>query len=190
MKKIFTIVVLSTIVAISAIAQPKAVGLRGLGYGALEADYEHTLGPGFVEANLGFDYTYAYGFKASALYNYMICQPSWTSRGTWGVYAGGGLSVGYVGDASFGWYKHAIYEEDIKSGRYKNLHAGYGAEISFPLQAGLEYTFWFPLQLSVDIRPYIGMHILNNGYDGYKKVNFYSRGILGFIPTISVRYAF
>lgn len=191
MKKIFTIVVLAAIATLSAVAQPKAVGLRGLGYGSLDASYEHTVGPGFIEANLGFDYFYSYGFKASALYNYMIAQPAWTSRGTWGIYAGAGLSAGYVGDCSYGWGRKILSEEDIYNGKYHNLHAGYGAEISFPLQAGLEYTFWFPLQLSVDIRPYIGMHILNeNNGGGYRKVNFYSRGLLGFIPTISVRYAF
>jgi hypothetical protein len=48
-------------------------------------------------------------------------------------------------------------------------------------QAGLEYQFWFPLQLSADLRPTFGI------CDG----EFYGDGIVyGFIPTISVRYLF
>lgn len=181
MKKIFAIVVLSTIVAISAIAQPKAIGIRGIGFGALEADYEHTLGPGFIEADLGLDYLGGLGFKATGIYNYMICQPSWTSRGTWGVYAGGGLSLG------------GLWTVGVKNDVLENENPYYVhglTEISFPIQAGLEYTFWFPLQLSVDMRPYFGMHVRGNKYVDSKKVTFYKNGLWGFLPTISVRYAF
>ena len=62
-------------------------------------------------------------------------------------------------------------------------------------QVGLEYTIWFPLQLSVDLRPVIGMHS-NSGYTAHDgphygtRVGFYDNGLLGFAPTISVRYRF
>jgi len=66
-------------------------------------------------------------------------------------------------------------------------------------QVGIEYNFDFPLQISLDIRPYFGMHI-NDGrfripntdtvvkYE--KKIGFYDNGLLGFAPCLSVRYRF
>ena len=51
-------------------------------------------------------------------------------------------------------------------------------------QVGLEYTFWFPLQLSVDLRPQFGLAAGNGG------ARFYSEGMFGFVPTIGVRYRF
>ena len=73
-----------------------------------------------------------------------------------------------------------------------------GFMMSVVAQAGIEYTFWFPLQLSLDMRPYFGFHT-NKGYeiDGGPadirygaKTSFYNRGLLGFIPTLSARFTF
>jgi hypothetical protein len=48
-------------------------------------------------------------------------------------------------------------------------------------QVGLEYTFWFPLQLSADLRPRLC----------YVNDSLWEHGLShGFIPTISVRYHF
>ena len=44
-------------------------------------------------------------------------------------------------------------------------------------QVGLEYTFHFPLQLSVDLRPQLG--VVNQAF-----------GIWGWYPHLSVRYRF
>ena len=52
--------------------------------------------------------------------------------------------------------------------------------LAFSAQAGIEYTFWFPLQLSVDLRPSYG--ILGG--------EFYKRGRIGFTPSLSARYRF
>lgn len=66
----------------------------------------------------------------------------------------------------------------------------YGFMIALAAQIGLEYNFWFPLQLSLDIRPYFGLHV-NDGFHIYKsKAGFYNYGMMGFIPTLSVRYRF
>jgi hypothetical protein len=63
----------------------------------------------------------------------MIAQPAWTSRGEWGFYAGPGASVGLgVGETNY-------------------LTLGAAGMV------GLEYTFWFPLQLSIDFRQHIGI---------------------------------
>lgn len=48
-------------------------------------------------------------------------------------------------------------------------------------QIGFEYKFWFPLQLSADLRPTFGI------CDG----EFWKDGLVySFVPTFSVRYSF
>ena len=152
MKKFFIAAALVLGFAVAASAQPRAIGLR-LGWGA-EASYQHTVyNEDFVEVDLGlctFD-----GLNASAVYNFMIAQPAWTDRGDWGFYAGPGLAVGMGGVTT--------------ESAYFNLGvAG---------QVGLEYTFWFPLQLSFDIRPVLGFGF-NYGFHW------------SVMPAIGVRYRF
>ena len=139
MKKIILIAALALGFAITATAgnpiekkfggKSRALGLRG-GYG-VELSYQHSLGENFVEADLGL-----FGFgaiNAVATYNWMLAQPQWTSRGDWGFYAGAGAAAGL----------------NFKEGAR-------GANIAVVGQLGLEYTFWFPLQLSLDFRQNIG----------------------------------
>lgn len=149
MKKIIIAATLLLGFAAAAAAQPKSLGLR-FALGA-ELSYQHNLdGANFVEANFGLN-TFE-NFKSanvSAVYNFMIAQPNWTDRGEWGFYAGPGLAVGL--------------DESIRVGV-----AG---------QVGLEYTFWFPLQLSIDIRPQLGL--VNKAF-----------GIWGWYPNLGVRYRF
>lgn len=152
MKKFFIAAALVLGFAVAVSAQPRAIGLR-LGWGA-EASYQHTVyNEDFVEVDLGlctFD-----GLNASAVYNFMIAQPAWTDRGDWGFYAGPGLAVGMGGLTT--------------ESAYFNLGvAG---------QVGLEYTFWFPLQLSFDIRPVLGFGF-NYGFHW------------SVMPAIGVRYRF
>lgn len=182
MKKIFAIIILAAAVSVSAIAQPKAIGVRG-GWGALEASYEHYAGsPHFFEFNVGLDYYWNFGFKAAALYNFTVAQPSWTSRGEWGIYAGLGVATGYCAN-------HTRINDELL-GRYSHFYRGF--MFSVPVQAGLEYTFWFPLQLSVDLRPYFGLSVDSypQGDGRFSKTYFYNEGLYGFIPTLSVRYCF
>lgn len=155
MKKIIVIIALALGISAIAAAQPRAIGGR-LGWGA-EASYQHTLGgENFIEADLGLGSFDA--FNAVATYNFMIAQPSWTPRGEWGFYAGPGVAV-------------------------TGAFAGYAA-LGIVGNVGLEYTFWFPLQLSVDLRPQVGVAFDGNG------AAFYTPGLFGFIPSIGVRYRF
>lgn len=157
MKKIILVAALVLGFAAAAVAQPRAVGLRG-GWGT-ELSYQHTMGDSnFIEADLGL-----FGFgslNAVATYNWMLAQPNWTGKGEWGVYAGPGAAVG-LGFTS----------------------ENPGLNVAVVGQVGLEYTFWFPLQLSVDLRPQIGFHLGENA-------GFYKDGLLGFAPCLSVRYRF
>ena len=163
MKKIILFAALALGFAVAATAEnpiekkfggkTRALGLRG-GYG-FELSYQHSLGENFVEADLGL-----WGFNtlnAVATYNWMLAQPQWTSRGDWGFYAGPGVAVGF----------------DFNS-------ATAGVNVGAVGQIGLEYTFWFPLQLSIDIRPQLGVHIGNGDL-------FH---VSGFYPTLAARYRF
>lgn len=125
-----------------------------LGY-AMEISYQHTVnGADFVEANLGS--LGLWGLDLSSTYNFMIAQPSWTDRGEWGFYAGPGIALGFL----------------------------HGTSIAIQGQVGLEYTFWFPLQLAIDLKPQIGVVMGNNN------AAFWRTGLYGFAPALSVRYRF
>ena len=151
MKKIIIVAALVLGFAAAAAAQPRAVGLRG-GYGA-ELSYQHTLGTNFLEADLGLVMN---GLNVAATYNFMLAQPQWTDRGEWGVYAGPGAAVGLgLGEASH-------------------------LNVAVAGQVGLEYTFWFPLQLSIDLRPQLGIGFAD-------KATMYFGG---WCPALGVRYKF
>ena len=140
MKKIILVAALVLGFAVAASAQPRAIGVR-IGNGG-EISYQHQLGSNFLEVDgglgLGFDGVFNVG--ATGIYNFMIAQPSWTSRGEWGFYAGPGAAVG------------------MKLGNSEN--DGY-FHVAAAGMVGLEYTFWFPLQLSIDFRQHIG---IGNGF--------------------------
>ena len=117
------------------------------GYG-IEASYQHNVGSAnFIEANLGLEAFNA--LNVAATYNWMLAKPQWTDRGDWGVYAGVGAAVGLD----------------------KTLRLGVTG------QAGLEYEFWFPLQLSFDLKPQLGFGF-NYGFH------------FNIMPSLGVRYRF
>ena len=165
MKKTLLIVIALLGLSLAAVAQPKAIGVRGGLFGPHfngEISYEHwaTLFDNdydFVEVDLGV--FGGNGFKATALYNFTFAPPEFTDRGEWAFYTGPGLAVGYgTGENKEGEKKAAPF-------------------VGLAYQLGLEYTFWFPLQLSVDFRPsFMIPAFMNRG-------NWY-----GF--AISARYAF
>lgn len=143
------------VLGISAVAAAQPKAI-GVRWGTnTEISYQHTLGgANFVEANLG---TFMFNsFDISSTYNFMIAQPAWTDRGKWGFYAGPGLALGF----------------------------NRGASIAVQGQVGLDYTFWFPLQLSVDLKPQFGLYAHKGG------ASFFLEGMYGFIPSFSVRYRF
>lgn len=153
MKKLMLMAVIALGVSVAANAQPRAIGAR-LGWG-FEASYQHTVkNADFVELDLGL---FTHSVNLNAIYDFMIAQPNWTSRGEWGFYAGPGASIGF-----------GVLGDD--DGNFNIAVAG---------QVGLEYTFWFPLQLSFDIKAQLGGGL---GHDP----GFY----WGVGPALSVRYRF
>ena len=150
-----------------ASAQPKALGLRaGMD---CQLSYEHNMtgdlqgaesSGDFMELDLGVEFVYGYavGLNAAAGYNFMIAQPEWTQKGQWGFYAGPAIKAGYL------WV---------------------GGYLAVGAQVGLEYNFDFPLQVSMDIRPTVGVAMEGGA------CRIYGAGaILGSIPCLSLRYRF
>ena len=153
-KSIFIFV--ATLLSVAALAQPRAIGGRaGIND---EISYQHSLGKNFAEFDLGLQWSGGLGLGASAVYDFSIATPKWTPKGTWEVYAGPGIALGT---------------------HFNNIPFYFG----LCGQVGLSYTFWFPLQLSVDLKPIFGFQA---GHDS----GFYIPGMYGFIPTIGVRYSF
>lgn len=132
MKK--TILILAAVLgfAVAASAQPKALGVR-IGWG-VDISYQNNLNGSadFLEFDLGLDDGYnTSNFHVDGIYNFMIAQPDWTSRGTWGFYGGPGASL-------------AVWDNDDKD---NVVYAGIIGNL------GLEYTFDAPVKLFLDVRP-------------------------------------
>lgn len=173
-------------------AQPREMGLR-VGAGGMEAAYQHSMSStGFIEGDLGLDFGYNAngrpGIKVTASYNYIWAQPAWTARGAWSIYTGPGLSIGFVDDL-------VPYEIDDKISGYCDG----GFMVGLVANIGVEYEFSVPLSITLEVRPCFGIH-MNDGrfkipgtdftgeYGG--KTGFYDNGLLGFIPSVSLRYRF
>ncbi len=146
MKKILVIAALMLGFAVAASAQQRAIGLRG-GYG-VELSYQHTVGAGFVEADLGLGTFNSLNVAAS--YNMTLAEFGEGFHAYWGPSASVGMGI------DPGWFG-----------------IGVGGNI------GIEYIFPFPLQISVDIRPQVGLQF------GMEKLAHY----WGY-PTLGIRYAF
>ena len=170
----------------NSISAPRSMGFR-IGATGFDATYQHSFKRNqFLQGDFGVDFGYNAngrpGVRAAAVYNFIWARPAWTNRGSWSLYAGPGLTLGYVND---------------------NLHYRIGSEVipyndngfmlALAVQVGLEYNFDFPLTLAAEVRPAFGMHA--NGEvtiagQNYSKVGFYDNGMLGFVPTVAVRYKF
>ena len=142
--------------ALAAFAQPRALGVRLST--EWQVSYEHCIGPrgDFLEVDMGYELIQLVNLAAA--YDFMIARPQWTSRGEWGFYAGPATKIG---------------------------GAGLGFYLALGAQVGLEYTFDFPLQISLDMRPAVGAAFVSGS------VSFYGGGVIfGGIPSLSIRYRF
>ena len=191
MKRVIFIMILISVCSVLN-AQPREMGLRA-GAGGFEATYQHGIrSTQFLEVDLGMDLGYNAngrpGVKATAAYDFIWAQPSWSTKGIWSIYTGPGISLGYVDD---------IVPYDI-NGRI-NGFCDNGFMIGFVLNIGIEYMFLAPFSITFDVRPCIGVHI-NDGcfripetslFAEYgRKVGLYNNGLLGFIPSVALRYRF
>lgn len=168
-----------------AASSPRAIGLR-LGYG-LSATYQQQLG----EANmvsLDVDIPGFTGIGATATYDWLNpfnAQFKQPAKGEFNWYLGVGASAG-----TLLFPRHTLDNfTDINT----NIYAGVAA------RCGVEFNFWFPLQLAVEYRPTIGIlyhsykqidNTTNTVLNHHNEVNFFAEGLYVTAFTFCVRYRF
>ena len=159
MKKSIILVAILAIVSVgSAIAQPRAIGAN-LGYG-IDLSYQHSLG----EANmidLSINIPFFEGIGATATYDWVNpfgAVIPWDYEGQWNWNLGVGAGLGIYGFKAPAFYAGVVGH------------------------VGVSYDFWFPMQLSLDYRPNIGIV-------GGEGIRFNTSGLYSGI-TLGVRYLF
>jgi len=131
MKKFLLIAVMAVAGVSFAVAQPRAVGAR-IGYGA-QVSYQHQLGQNMIQLEVGAPYFRM--LEATCTYDWIDpfnAPVPWNEKGEWHWYMGVGGTVGAPFNFGAAWV--------AATGRI-----------------GIEYDFWFPLQLSIDFRPSLGV---------------------------------
>ena len=164
MKKILLIAVLA-VASLAVYAQPRAIGANlgsGLGF-----SYQHGFGEtNMLDVAVSVPVLGGWGIGGKVTYDWIDpfgATVPWNEKGEWHWYMGVGGSGGIYGFNAPNWYVGA-------AGHF-----------------GIEYDFWFPLQLSLDWRPTIGVvgnHADNGGGIGFNLLGLYD-GI-----TLGVRYKF
>lgn len=176
---------------------PRSMGFR-IGVTGFDASYQHSFRRNqFLQGDFGVDFGYNAngrpGVRAAATYNFLWARPAWTHRGYWGIYSGPGVTMGYVNDL-------ACYRLGNERLNPYGKKGDYGFMMAFVVNVGLEYTFEFPVTLALEVRPAFGVHF-NGGYDRMGEAGeiltrysggagFYENGLLGFVPTFTLRYRF
>ena len=161
MKKLLLVAFMAVMGIAAAVAQPRAIGVN-IGYGA-DVSYQHSLS----EANMldiSLNLPSFSGIGAKVTYDWINpfgTAVPWEHKGTWNWYLGVGASGG-------------LYE--LLSSKPNAWYVGAAGHV------GIEYQFWFPLQLSLDYRPTIGVL-------GSSKVAFNPYGLYDGI-SLGVRYLF
>ena len=168
MKKSLILAAILAVISVgAAVAQPRAIGLNlGTGNGL---SYQHSLGESNmldVAVNLPLQLGgESIGLGLGGIVTYDWINPfgtaiPWSEKGSWNWYLGVGGSAGAYG----------LFNKEAANKWYAGV-AGH---------VGVEYQFWFPLQLSLDIRPTFG---LDNTGD---KIGFGLAGLYNI--SIGVRY--
>ena len=159
MKKSIILVAILAIVSVgSAIAQPRAIGAN-IGYG-IDLSYQHSLG----EANMidvSINIPFFEGIGATATYDWVNpfgAVIPWDYEGQWNWNLGVGAGLGIYGFKAPAFYAGVVGH------------------------VGISYDFWFPMQLSLDYRPNIGIV-------GGEGLTFNTSGLYSGI-TLGVRYLF
>jgi len=189
MKKILFVAVLA-FASVMAYAQPRAIGGR---LGAFNGvSYEHSLGENNmleIEAGwsvdgrtdfwrkgpAGTEHGRSWGHTIQTAVTYDWIDPfgakfPWEHKGEWHWYLGVGGAGGY------GW--HAWYAIGNAGWNWGFLGAAG--------RAGVEYDFWFPLQLSIDFRPTLGVGLFDDANHGVQSGLYWEMTCL----ALGVRYKF
>lgn len=159
MKKSLILAAILAVISVgSAVAQPRAIGAN-IGYG-IDLSYQHSLG----EANmidLSVNVPFFEGIGATATYDWVNpfgAVIPWDYEGQWNWNLGVGAGLGIYGFKAPAFYAGVVGH------------------------VGVSYDFWFPMQLSLDYRPNIGIV-------GGEGLTFNTSGLYSGI-TLGVRYLF
>ena len=157
MKKTLVLMVVAILASSTLCAQARALGGRSFYIGEA-VSYQHQLTEkSMLEAELGLSLS-SVGVEAVVTHDWLFPITSWQKRGTWNWYAGVGLGAGaYL---------------------FSNTTIGVAGRI------GMEYNFWFPMQISIDYRPLIGP-----AWNGVT-VSFNGEGLIRSAVGLSLRYLF
>ena len=157
MKKILLIAVMAIACVAVASAQPRAIGGR---LGAFDGvSYQH----GFGESNM---------LEIEAGWGWTGCVSTFEGGHAWG-WGGHSIQAAITYDwidpfgATFPWDKKGEWHWYLGvggAGGYILNNAGF---VGAAGRCGVEYDFWFPLQLSIDFRPTIGAAIWDGGVGMY-----------------------
>jgi hypothetical protein len=177
MKKLLLIAIMAVAGVAAAVAQPRAIGIN-LGYGA-DVSYQHSIGASNM-VDLSVNIPAFSGIGATATYDWVNpfgTAIPWNNKGEWNWNLGVGAGVGVYNP--FRTVAVGVNEQGelVKEWAGKIYVGAVG-------HVGVEYNFWFPLQLSVDYRPNIGVAIAADGGAMFNGVGLFS-GI-----TIGARYLF
>lgn len=161
MKRFFLILTLA-VMSFAASAQVRSVGVSIGPFEGVSLQHWVYGTDDFFQLDLGYQVGVPMpgSMRMTATYNMILMQPEFTAEGVWNFYVGPGVQLG--------------------SG-FRTLKA---LSLGAVCQVGLEYQFWFPLALSVEARPNIGVCI---SQDRFK---YDVDGLFGLIPTISAKYMF
>lgn len=204
MKRFFLVAAMLVMTSAAMVmAQPRAIGLRGtIGVGL---SYEHQLKQNMLSVDVDFLTSVAQQFVpgVEGVVTYDWINPfgtsfPWNKRGEWNWYMGVGAGVG----ASFS--KSTYPMTDILSGSTIGTIQNINNSIFFGAagRVGVEYNFWFPLQLSVDWRPVIGPAFnLNTSRSSFENlpdirvdntmtVDYNVAGLVIGAVSLSIRYKF
>ncbi len=190
MKKFILVLAAATLAAVAVSAQPRAIGAR-FGYGA-EVSYQHSLGEAnMISAELTFPAFQGVG--AAATYDWINpfnATIPWNHKGEWNWYMGVGAGLG-LGFPDVNKWTAGAATCKTSSNWFSIGAAG---------RIGVEYNFWFPLQLSLDWRPVIGPSFSwtktttsEGGVDATQRSNsagFYADGLYIGAIALGVRYKF
>jgi hypothetical protein len=176
MKKLLFVAILAVAGVAAAVAQPRAIGLN-LGYG-IDVSYQHSLGDKNM-IDLSVNIPAFSGIGVTATYDWVNpfgTAIPWNNKGEWNWNLGVGAGLGVYNP----FRTYTGYDENHE------LVKEWGGKIYVGAvgHVGVEYNFWFPLQLSVDYRPNIGVAIAGDGGCMFNGVGLFS-GI-----TLGVRYLF
>ncbi|MBO5817615.1 MAG: hypothetical protein J6R26_06715 [Paludibacteraceae bacterium] len=162
MKKTILLVALLALVGLgTTYAQPRAIGINA-GYG-VDLSYQHAFGSASM-LDVSVNVPQFMGIGGSVTYDWINpfgTSVPWQFQGKWNWYLGLGAGAGV----------YDLFKKDVDMSWYLGAVA----------HVGIEYNFWFPLQLSLDYRPNIG--VVNAGSFAFNPGGLYG-------VSLGVRYLF